>query len=52
LVSSRRRHPIDLFAYLKDIRERLPTHPTGRLGELVPEVWIKVHPQDRRKVAL
>jgi IS66 C-terminal element len=40
LVGSRRRHHIDPFAYLKDVLERLPSHPAVRLGELLPDVWI------------
>ena len=51
LVGTCKRHQIDPFAYLKDILERLPTHPADRLGELLPDAWIAAHPQARRKVA-
>jgi hypothetical protein len=44
-------HDIDPFAYLRDILARLPTQPVDRLGELLPDVWFKAHPQARRKKA-
>ena len=31
---------IDSFAYLRDVLERLPTHPADRLGELLPHRWL------------
>jgi transposase len=30
---------IDTFAYLRDVLERLPTHPIDRLAELLPHRW-------------
>ncbi len=30
---------IDTFAYLRDVFERLPTHPADRLQELLPHRW-------------
>jgi hypothetical protein len=30
---------IDTFAYLRDVFERLPTHPVDRLEELLPHRW-------------
>jgi len=30
---------IDSFAYLRDVLERLPTHPAERLAELLPHRW-------------
>jgi transposase len=41
----------DPFAYLKDVLERLPTHPIDRLAELLPDAWFAAHPRARRKVA-
>jgi hypothetical protein len=38
-------------ASFKDVQERLPTHPIGRLAELLPDVWFAAHPRSRRKVA-
>jgi transposase len=34
---------IDTFAYLRDLFERLPTHPTDRLDELLPHRWQAAH---------
>jgi transposase len=31
---------MDSFAYLRDVLERLPTHPADRLGELLPHRWL------------
>jgi transposase len=31
---------IDSFAYLRDVLERLPTHPADRLEELLPHRWL------------
>jgi hypothetical protein len=42
---------IDPFAYLRDVLRRLPSHPPGRLDELLPEVWFAAHPSARRKTA-
>jgi transposase len=30
---------IDVFAYLRDVFERVPTHPADRLDELLPHRW-------------
>jgi transposase len=30
---------IDTFAYLRDVLERLPTHPADRLADLLPHRW-------------
>jgi hypothetical protein len=38
-------------AYLKDVLERLPTHPADPLGELLPDAWLADHPRDRRDFA-
>src|SRR5258705_13536934 len=51
LTGSCRHHDIDPFAYLRDILGRLPSHPTERLAELLPDVWFKSHPSARRKTA-
>jgi transposase len=36
LISSAKRHGLDPYAYLRDLFQRLPTHPTERLAELSP----------------
>jgi len=51
VVASCKRHEIDPFAYLRDVLERLPTHPVDRLADLVPDTWFVDHPRARRKVA-
>ena len=51
LVGTCKRQQIDPFAYLKDILERLPTHPEDQLCELLPDVWIAANPHARVKLA-
>jgi transposase len=51
LTGTCRHHDIDPFAYLADILRRLPSHPAGRLDELLPDVWFASHPAARRKTA-
>lgn len=38
---------VNSWAYLKDVLDRLPTHPTHRLEELLPHKWIEQNPQAR-----
>ena len=35
---------VNAWMYLKDVIERLPTHPTDRLEDLLPHRWIKHNP--------
>jgi transposase len=51
LVGSCKRHQVDPFAFLKDVLERLPSHPVDRLGEPLPDAWVAAYPQARRQVA-
>jgi hypothetical protein len=44
-------HDVDPFAYLTDIFRRHPSHPAGRLDELLPDAWFESHPWARRKRA-
>ena len=44
VVGSGKRLGGDPFVYLKDVLERLPTHPIDRLAELLPDVWFAAHP--------
>ena len=39
------RHRIDPYAYLQDVYTRLPTVSPDELPTLLPDVWIKDHPQ-------
>jgi transposase len=50
-VASCKRLGGDSFSYLKDVLERLPTHPLDRLAELLPDAWLAAHPLARRKIA-
>jgi len=39
LIQSARLNGHEPFAYLKDVLERLPTQPYGRIRELLPHRW-------------
>jgi len=39
LIASARLHGLDPFAYLRDLFERLPTHPRPALADLTPAAW-------------
>ncbi len=39
LVSTCKLLGIEPFAYLRDVLERLPTHPAERIAELTPRLW-------------
>jgi len=39
LVQSAKLNGHDPWAYLKDVLERLPTHPSRRIDELLPHIW-------------
>jgi len=39
LVNSCKVAGVDPFAYLKDVLERVSTHPASRVGELTPKTW-------------
>jgi len=39
LVHSARINGLDLYAYLKDVLERLPTQPNSRIEELLLHRW-------------
>jgi len=30
---------VDPFAYLRDVLDRVSTHPHSRIGELLPDLW-------------
>lgn len=40
LMHSARLNGHDVYAYMKDVLERLPTQPASRIGELLPHRWI------------
>jgi transposase len=39
LVATCKEHRLDVWAYLKDVLERIPTHPNPRRAELLPGNW-------------
>jgi transposase len=39
IVATCKEHAIDVWAYLKDVLERIPTHPDRRRAELLPRNW-------------
>ena len=39
LIGSAKLNNLDPYAYLRDVLERLPTHPASRIGELLPHRW-------------
>ena len=41
LIQSARMNGHDPYAYLKDVLERLPTHPNSRIEELLPHRWVR-----------
>ena len=43
LIGSAKMNDLDPYAYLRDVLERLPTHPASRIAELLPHRW---HPAD------
>jgi transposase len=42
LIHSARLNGHDVFAYMKDVLERLPSQPASRIGELLPHRWSSV----------
>lgn len=45
LIATCKRLGVDSFAYLRDIFERISTHPKSRLAELLPDQWKAAHPE-------
>ena len=39
LIGSAKMNGLDPYVYLKDVLERLPTHPASRIEELLPHRW-------------
>ena len=37
---------IDPFAYLRDVLDRVSTHPNSRIEELLPDLWKPAEPTD------
>ena len=45
LIATCKRLGVDPFTYLRDVLERISTHPQNRLAELLPDQW-----RDARRV--
>ena len=43
LVATCKAHGIDPWVYLRDVLERIPTHPNRRRAELLPRAWKAAH---------
>jgi len=43
LIQSARLNGHDVYAYMKDVLERLPSLPDSRIGELLPHRWAPTH---------
>ena len=39
IVATCKEHAVDVWAYLQDVLERIPTHPDRRRAELLPRNW-------------
>ncbi|UCD52295.1 MAG: transposase domain-containing protein [Phycisphaerales bacterium] len=39
LAATRKLHHIDPFAYLRDVLDRVSTHPASRIADLTPSGW-------------
>ncbi len=39
LLESARRNGLNPFVYLRDVLERLPSHPINRIDDLLPDRW-------------
>jgi hypothetical protein len=47
LVASCKLCRIDPFAYLRDVLDRVSTHPASRIAELIPSAWAQTSPHFR-----
>jgi len=45
LVTTCKAYQINPFAYLRDVIDRVSTHPASRVDELTPRGWKALHPQ-------
>jgi hypothetical protein len=45
LVQTCKAHQVDPFAYLRDVIDRVSTHPMSRIDELTPRRWKELRQQ-------
>ena len=51
LVQTCKAHQVDPFAYLRDVIDRVSTHPMSRIDELTPRRWKELRQQSADKHA-
>jgi hypothetical protein len=51
LIETCRRHAVDPFAYLRDVLERISTHPAKDMAALLPPNWKKAQEALQRQRA-
>jgi hypothetical protein len=50
-VNTGKAHQINPFAYLRDVIERISTHPASRVDELTPRIWKELQQQRAAEAA-
>ena len=50
LTASCKANQVEPFAYLRDVLTRMPTQPADQLDELLPDRWVKAHPDHRWQI--
>jgi transposase len=50
LIASCKANEVEPFAYLRDVLTQLPTQPADQLDELLPDRWLKGHPEHRWEI--
>jgi hypothetical protein len=51
LVQSCKAHQVDPFQYLRDVIDRVSTHPMNRIEELTPRRWKELREKPRAQAA-
>lgn len=51
LVNTCKAHQINPFAYLRDVIDRISTHPASRVDELTPRIWKELQQQRAAEAA-
>ena len=50
LVASCKANQVEPFAYLRELFQRMPTQPSERLDELLPDKWLAENPNNRWEI--
>jgi transposase len=48
LITSAKRHGLEIFYYIRDLLQNISSHPMSRLDELLPDRWAQMHPDAPR----